>query len=165
MEAFTIEYVAKLVDFVLFVAFLVWLWRKYALPQLEAAADAENKRIASIEEALAKARADVEVARNAREAANGERETILRNADEAAAHDMERQAAEAKAQAERIRAHAEGEIERQRYAARVRLRIEMIEEALRKARREAAASSDEALQSRLVEQFLEELARNRKAGT
>ena len=165
MEGFgTLEYWAKVIDFVLFAAALVWLWQKFAKPQLEAASDAENARIAGIEDGLAKAKADLAAARVARETANAERETILRNADEAGARDLEAAVADAKGQAARIRAHAEGEVERQRYAAGVRLRIEMIEDALAKARRDAAARSDEALQSSLVDQLLGDLTRDNKAG-
>lgn len=165
MEGFgTLEYWAKVIDFLLFAAALVWLWQKFAKPQLEAASDAENARIAGIEEALAKAKGDLVTAHAAREAADGERETILRNADEAGARDLAAAVAEARAQAERIRAHAGGEVERQRYAAGVRLRIEMIEEALAHARRDATARSDEALQASLIDQLLEDLTRDRKAG-
>ncbi|HVA37181.1 MAG TPA: hypothetical protein VNJ51_06180 [Candidatus Dormibacteraeota bacterium] len=164
MEGFgTLQFWAKLIDFVLFVAFLMWLWIKYGRPQVEAAVDAENGRIAGAEQALAKARSDADAAREARRVADAEREAILHNADETGAHAVVEHVAEAKAQAERIRAHAEGEVDRQRYAARVRLRIEMIEDALIKARRDAAARTDESLQSSLVEGFLDDLARERKA--
>ncbi|TAM61301.1 hypothetical protein EPN52_02925 [bacterium] len=165
MEGFgTLQYWAKLVDFLLFAGALIWIWQKFAKPQLEAAANAENARIAGIEEALAKAKADLAAARAEREAAEGERESILQHADASGARDLESALADAKAQAERVRGNAEGEVERQRYAAGVRLRIDMIEDALAKARRDAAARSDEALQSTLVDQLLDELTRNRKAG-
>lgn len=160
----TLEFYAKIIDFAAFVGLLYWLWAKFGKPQLEAAADAENARIIAIEEALDRAKADAAAARTAREAANAEREVILRNAEEAAAHDLAEEVTAARAQAERIRAYSEGEVERQRYAARVRLRIEMIEEALASARGEAARRTDESLQSDLVARFVDDLARVRKDG-
>ncbi|MDE2572758.1 MAG: hypothetical protein KGM44_09590 [bacterium] len=164
MGAFgTLEFSAKVIDFVVFVALLVWLWMKYARPQLEAASEAENARIMAIEEALAKAKADAEAAREARRAADAERDQILRNAEESGVRDVAQQISDAEAQAGRIRAYAEGEVERQRYAASVQLRIEMIEEALAKARADAASRGDEALQASLVQRFLDDLARERKA--
>jgi len=162
MDAHFFESVAlwsQVAGAVAFLVVLVLLFRKYVIPAVAANERARNAEItgaesrrAALQAELAKAQADLERAdRDAAEIRNRLIEQI--------AQTRAQLKAEAKADGERLVRNAEGELERARLAARDRLRIEFIERALAKARKEAAAHVSDATNERLVTRTVDDLVR------
>jgi F0F1-type ATP synthase membrane subunit b/b' len=122
---------------------------------------AKNAEIKEAEERRERCRhecheAHAEVAR-----AEDDAREIHARIDVVAAREREQAVALARAEADRIVRNAEGELERQRIAARDRLRIEFIEKALAKARDEATRRVDDAANIRLVDATVNDLTRRR----
>jgi F0F1-type ATP synthase membrane subunit b/b' len=142
-----------------FLVALVLLFRKYVIPAVAANERARNAEItgaesrrAALQAELAKARADLERAdRDAAEIRSRLMEQIERTRAQLKA--------EAQADGERLVHNAEGELDRARLAARDRLRIEFIQRALAKARRDAAGRVSDATNERLVARTVDDLVR------
>jgi F-type H+-transporting ATPase subunit b len=144
-----------------FVAVAVWLFRKFALPAVRGAAVASNADLVNAEQRREELRAAVE-------AAKAERETAVRDAAAISARgliDAERAGAaivtDARDEGARLLVNASGEIDRARNAARDALRIEFIEKALLRARAMASAKIDDAIDTRLVNQTVDDLSSGR----
>ena len=152
-------FIAKLIDFVIFVATIVWLYNKFGQPALVAHQQAQNKLV---EDALAertRRAASVDEARRSIEQARVDsiRMVEIGRAQSLKLRDSEEQAATA--HAERVRAHAAGELERERY----RVRRELLEDTVAQAHERATAIAKQEIgpeqQRVLVERLLAELER------
>lgn len=153
-------FIAKVVDFVIFVVALVWLWNKYGVAMLTAQQEAQNKAVEDAvryreesEQALTDARSALETAKTdaARMVEIGTAQAARLVADERAA---------AEDHVKRILAHAAGELERERY----RVRRELLEETVERAHDEAQAivkrEVDPTRQRALVERMMDDLERS-----
>ena len=126
-------FIAKVIDFVIFVVALIWLWNRYGSPMLVAQQEAQNKMVEDAaayreqsEKALAEAQRALEVAK-----VDAVRMVEIGTAHATRLVTEERSAAEELGK--RILAHANGELERERY----RVRRELLEETVDKAHEEA----------------------------
>jgi F-type H+-transporting ATPase subunit b len=126
-------FIAKVIDFVIFVVALVWLWNRYGSPILSAQQEAQNK---AVEDAIAyreeceKALTDSE---RALEKAKVDSVRMVDIGTAQAARLVTEERATAEEHGRRILAHANGELERERY----RVRRELLEETVDKAHAEA----------------------------
>jgi F-type H+-transporting ATPase subunit b len=126
-------FIAKVIDFVIFVVVLVVLWNRIGAPMLVAQQEAQNKSVEDAnayreesEKALAAAHKTLEKAKSdaVRMVDIGTAQATRLVADERAA---------AEEHGKRIVAHASGELDRERY----RVRRELLEETVDKAHAEA----------------------------
>jgi F0F1-type ATP synthase membrane subunit b/b' len=144
---------------VAFLVVLVLLFRKYLVPAVIANQKARNAEIAEAEARRTRMLAEAAKARADIEDADRDAAEIARRCEVLATREHEHILAEAKAEGERLLHHAEGELERARYAARDRLRVELIEKALAKAREEAPARVTGDLNEKLVETTVADVVR------
>jgi F0F1-type ATP synthase membrane subunit b/b' len=144
---------------IVFLVVLILLFRKYLIPAVVANEQARNAEIVDAEKRLARMRADAAKARVEVETADRDAAEILSRVERIAARDREHILADANAEGGRLVRNADGELERARLVARDRLRIEFIEKALVRARTEAPARVDAALNSELVKRTVDDLAR------
>ncbi|HTJ27824.1 MAG TPA: ATP synthase F0 subunit B [Candidatus Limnocylindria bacterium] len=146
---------------VAFLVVVILLFRKYLMPAVKANQDARNAEIAEAE--ARRERINAELAQARGELTRADEDAVEIRARVAVAENREREKllADARHEGERLIQNAQGELERARLAARDRLRIEMIEKALVKARGEAARRVDAATETRLVEATLDDLTRGR----
>jgi F-type H+-transporting ATPase subunit b len=154
-------FIAKVVDFVIFVLALVWLWNRFGVAQLAAQQEAQNKAVddaASYREQAQRTLADAE-------AALGTAKTDARRMVEVGVAQASRlvddERSEAEAHAKRILAHASGELERERYRVRRELLEETVERAHREAQKIIANELDAAKQRALVERLMSDLESTR----
>ncbi|MEA2663684.1 MAG: hypothetical protein QOI11_628 [Candidatus Eremiobacteraeota bacterium] len=144
-----------------FLAVLILLFRKYLVPAVEANEKARNAEIAEGEARRERIKAEAAAARAEVERAQHEAEEIRSRAAAFGQREREHLLAEARADGERIVRNAEGELERARLAARDRLRVELIEKALVRARAEAPGRVDPSLNARLVDETVADLTRGK----
>jgi F-type H+-transporting ATPase subunit b len=126
-------FIAKVVDFVIFVVVLVFVWNRFGAPMLVAQQEAQNK---SVEDAAAYREQSEQSLADAQKALEKAKVDAVRMVDIGTAQ-AARLIAEERAAAEdhgqRILAHAAGELDRERY----RVRRELLEETVDKAHAEA----------------------------
>lgn len=144
---------------VLFIVVLVWLFNKFMIPAVVAAAKAKNEEIALAERRRDDMKAHVELLRGSLGAAQKDAQAIKARAIDQAQHERERALEESRLAGERQVRSADGELERARAAARESFRNELLEKALGAARSQAASRVDAGTNSRLVDQFLHSLER------
>jgi F-type H+-transporting ATPase subunit b len=126
-------FIAKVIDFVIFVVALVWIWNRYGSPMLVAQQEAQNK---VVEDAATYRDQSAKVLEEAQRALESAKVDSVRMVELGQAHAArliteERMAAEEHGR--RTVAHAKGELERERY----RVRRELLEETVNKAHAEA----------------------------
>jgi F0F1-type ATP synthase membrane subunit b/b' len=128
-------FIAKVVDFVIFVVGLVWAWNRYGSPMLVAQQEAQNK---AVDDAAAEREQSERALEEAQQALEKAKVDAVRMVEIGAAQAV-RLVAEERAAAEehrkRILAHASGELDRERY----RVRRELLEETVEKAHAQARA--------------------------
>jgi F-type H+-transporting ATPase subunit b len=144
-----------------FAVVLVLLFRKYLIPAVQANQKARNAQLADAEARRARVQTEAAKARGEIEAADRDAAEIRNRVARATERDRAHTLDEANAEGERLVRNAEGELERARLAARDRLRIELIEKALAKARAEAPKRVSDAVNTSLVEHTVDDLARGR----
>ena len=151
--------ISQIVGALLFVVLAVVLARKYLVGAIAAYTAAKNAEVRESELRREHMLADVQ-------AAQGEVGTAELDATEIESRGQamavrERAAAldAARHEAERLVHNAEGELERARLAARDRLRIEIIEHALRQARAQAPSRVDAATHRALIDETVRDLVR------
>ena len=144
-----------------FVVVMVVLFRRLLLPAVAAAAVARNAELVNAERRREQLRADVSAARAELEAATSEGLLIRERGLADAQREHDRIIEEARHEGTRLLVNARGELERGRLAARDRLRIELIEKALGRARAIATERLDPATNARLVARTVDELAERR----
>jgi F-type H+-transporting ATPase subunit b len=146
---------------VAFLVVLILMFRKYLIPAVVANQQARNAEIAEAEARRARTQAEAAKARADIESAERDALEIRSRVEALAKRTAAEILAEAKAEGERVVRNAEGELERARYAARDRLRIELIEKALVKAREEAPARVTDDLNEKLVRTTVDDVARGK----
>jgi F-type H+-transporting ATPase subunit b len=152
-------FIAKVIDFVIFVIALVWLWNKFGVSILTAQQEAQNKAVEDAvryreesEKALRDAQAALETAKT-----DAQRMVEIGTAQAARLTTEERAAAQE--HAKRILAHAGGELDRERYRVRRELLEETVERAHAQAQEIVKRELDPALQGTLVERLMTDLER------
>jgi len=126
-------FIAKVIDFVIFVVALVWIWNRYGSPMLVAQQEAQNK---VVEDAASYRDQSAKVLEEAQRALDSAKVDSVRMVELGAAHAarlITEERAAAKEHGTRTIAHAQGELERERY----RVRRELLEETVNKAHAEA----------------------------
>jgi F-type H+-transporting ATPase subunit b len=146
---------------VAFLVVLVVMFRKFLIPAVDANEKARNAQIAEAEARRTRVQSDAAKARGEIEAADRDAAEIRARAQHSTERDRAHALEEAKAEGERLVRNAEGELERARLAARDRLRIELIEKALRKARAQASGRVSDAVNAALVETTVADLTRGK----
>lgn len=143
------------------IAFLVvayLLFRRFMLPMVEAAAVSRNAELVNAERRREQLRAEVSTARAHLEEVSREALSIRERGRADAQREHEHIVAEGYAEGTRLLLNARGELERGRIVARDHLRVELIERALGRARSIATEKVDAALNNRLVNRTVDELA-------
>jgi F0F1-type ATP synthase membrane subunit b/b' len=144
-----------------FLVVVVLLFRKYLMPAVKANQEARNAEIAEAEARCERLKAELAKAKADLERAELDAAEIRSRVASIEKREREKVLADATHEGERLVTNAQGELARARMAAMDRLRIELIEKALQKARAEAAARVDDATNSRLVEEVVEDLTRGK----
>lgn len=144
-----------------FVVVVILLFRKYLMPAVKANQEARNAEIAEAEARCERLKAELAKARADLATAELDAAEIRHRVALVEKREREKLLGEAKHEGERLVSNAQGELARARMAAMDRLRIELIEKALQRARVEAAARVDDATNSRLVESVLDDLTRGK----
>jgi F0F1-type ATP synthase membrane subunit b/b' len=150
---------SQVISAVVFMAVLVWLWFRFLQPAVLAAQKANNRQIAEAERHRDEARAALDALQAEIEGARRDAEAIRRRAGDQALHEREAALAQAIEAGERALRGAAGELDRARSAARGRLRVELLERALRLARSGAEKRVDARLNRQLVDRFAATLER------
>lgn len=152
-------FIAKVVDFVLFVGVLVWAWNRYGAPILVAQQEAQNK---TVEDAAAEREQSERALEEAQRALEKAKIDAVRMVEIGAAQAV-RLVAEERAAAEdhgrRILAHASGELDRERYRVRRDLLEETVDKAHAQARDLVKASLSPTKQHALIGQLVALLER------
>ncbi|MBV9270248.1 MAG: hypothetical protein JO165_04085 [Candidatus Eremiobacteraeota bacterium] len=144
---------------VIFAMFLVWMFRKFIVPAIEAAQRAKNEEIAAAERHLADAnercaQLEAEVAR-----ADSDAAAIRRRGEEQGGVEYQATVREATEAGERALRNAGGELDRARAVAREQLRTKLVERALDIADARAAERVDANVNERLIKEFVNSLQR------
>ena len=154
-------FIAKIIDFIIFVSAIVWLFNTYGRPALISYQEAQNTLVADAETYRKKFEAAVEAANLAIEQAKADSIRMLDSGTVQAAKLIEDERNVALEHQKRILAHAGGELERERYRVRRELLEETVELAHARARELAKREIDPAKQQMLVERLIEDLERAR----
>ena len=154
---------SQVVGALVFIVVLVYLFARFVTPAIRGSQERKNAELAESERRRDEAKADLERARVEVAGADGDVAAIGERAQRDAVRERERLLAEAKAEGERVVRNAEGELARGRYAARARLRSELVEKAVAIAR-EAAARLDETADQRVIGGVLQAIEK-REDGT
>jgi len=154
-------FIAKVIDFIIFVGVIVWLWNKAGVKALVAHQEAQNKIVADAQTHRAQCEAAIGTAQAAVEQAKTDSVRMVAVSKTQAAKLVEDEKAGAHEHAKRILAHAGGELERERYRVRRELLEETVEAAHSHAQALAKREIDESLQQRLVDRLIADLERTR----
>ncbi len=146
---------------VAFLIVLIVLFRKYLMPAVQANQVARNAEIANAEKRREAVRAELAKARGESEAAEQDAAEIRSRIEIVTKREHDKLVAGARDEGERLVRNAQGEQARARLVARDRLRIELIEKALAKARADAPGRVDGATNARLVTDTIDDLARGK----
>jgi F0F1-type ATP synthase membrane subunit b/b' len=150
---------SQVISSFLFLGVIVWMWFRFAQPAVLAAQVAQNERIAQAERHRDEAKAAVELLQAEIDGADRDADAIRRRAVDQAGHERDAMLVEAREAGERALRSAQGELDRARAAARVRLRTELLNQAIELARTEAPARVNAALNAKLVSDFVGSLER------
>ncbi len=154
-------FIAKIVNFVIFVIALVFAWNKVIAKQLESQQEKQNEEVEGAQHALVEAEAAIENARAALDVAHADSKRMV----EFGAAQAERLVADTKVEAEahatRVLAHANGELDRERYRVRRELLEDTVERAHEHARRIVTEELDPSRQRALVDRLLSDLEKSR----
>jgi len=154
-----IAFWSQIAAFVAFLVAIVLVWKRFLEPAVVAAADASNRSIAEAERRRDEAVAALGALRDEIAGAERSAEAIRERAASQAVRERDAALAEARDAGERQVRGADGELERALASARERLRDEILERALKRARTEAAARVDRAENAVLVDRFIAGLER------
>lgn len=155
----TVAVISQTASALVFAAILVWVWVKYVMPAIRVAQEAENGRIAEAQRHLDESRAAIELLKTEIEGAKRDAASIRSRAGDQGDHERLSLLAETRDAGERSLVSADGELERARFAARERLRSDLLQKALRMARSKASERIDAATNAKLVDTFVTTLER------
>jgi len=153
-------FIAKIVDFVVFVVALVWGWNKFVARALEAQQEAQNKAVADAAQYVRDAADALERAKAAAEQAKIDARRMVDVGATQAARLVDAERAGAEEHAARVIAHASGELDRERYRVRRELLEETVERAHAKAKEIVKQRLDPPAQHALVSKLVDELERS-----
>ena len=153
-------FIAKIVDFVVFVVALVWVWNRVGVGALAAQQEAQNKAVEDAANARAEAAAALERAKTVLEQAKVDAQRMVEIGTSQGARLVESERSEALQHAQRVKAHADGELERERYRVRRELLEETVERATAQAKDIVRQRLDRAAQSALIERVIDDLERS-----
>jgi F0F1-type ATP synthase membrane subunit b/b' len=154
-------FIAKVIDFVIFVAAIAWLFNWKLKAALVTHQEAQNRIVEDAQAYREKCEASVTDANAAVERALADAARMIEVGKAQAARLVDEERAAARERAARILAHAGGELERERYRVRRELLEETVELAHTRARELAKREIDGAKQRALVERLLFDLERSR----
>ena len=154
-------FIAKIIDFVVFVIALVFVWNKFFAKELESQQEKQNLEVESAQHALVEAEAAIENARAALDVAESDSKRMVEFGATQAQRLVADTKVEAEAHAARVTAHADGELDRERYRVRRELLEDTVERAHEHARKIVADELDAARQQALVEKLLSDLEKSR----
>jgi len=140
-----------------FLVVTIALFRKFVLPAVRQGEIARNSDLVNTEHRRDQLRDEVARARGELEAAERDVLAIHARAETDARHEHEKIVADARREGLRLIQNARGELERGRIAGRDQLRIEFIEQALKRARELAAQEVNDAANARLVSKTVDEM--------
>ncbi len=144
----------------LFIGLLVFIWMRFISPGIVRSQERKNAELADAERRRDEARADIGNARHEVTATDGEIRAITARGETDARHVHDRMLATATAEGRRLVSNAEGELERGRYAARERLREDLVAKALDIARG-AATYINEGTNRRLIDEAVDAVDRQK----
>jgi len=154
-------FIAKFVDFIIFVGAIIWIWNRFLVKQLVAHQESQNKLVADAQLHRERAELAIAQAQQAIEQAKVDTVRMVSVGKAQAAKLIEDERAAALEHAKRILAHASGELERERYRVRRELLEETVEQAHAQARELAKHEIDAVKQQALVERMMADLERSR----
>ena len=146
-----------------FVIVLIWLFAKFALPAVHAGEVARNADLVNAEHRREQLRLDVAAARAEVEAAARDALAIYARAETDARHEHEQILTDARREGLRLLQNARGELDRGRIAAKDKLRIELIEKALNRARVFASEQLSDDINAVLVKKTFDDVASGKVA--
>jgi F-type H+-transporting ATPase subunit b len=147
-------FIAKLVDFIVFVGAVIFVYQKWGNPWLVSRQEAQNKAVEDAQAELARGQALIEAARRAVEQAELDATRMVEVGKAQAQRLVVEERAAAQEHARRILAHAAGELERERYRVRRELLEETVERATDAARDIVRRDLTPAKQNELVQSLL-----------
>lgn len=150
---------SQVVSSIVFIAALVYAWRRWLMPVFLAAQERSNAQIAEAERHRSEAKAALDLLREEIQSAGHDAELIARRANDQAEHERQAAITEANEGGERMLEDARKELQRARAAAAVRLRSELVAQALQVAREDAARRVGATVDARVIERFIGSLER------
>jgi F-type H+-transporting ATPase subunit b len=147
-------FIAKLVDFVIFVGAIVYVYQRFVKGALVAHQEAQNKAVADAVAYRAQCEQAVAAARRAIEQAKHDSTRMVEVGKAQAQRLVVDELAAAQEHAQRILAHAAGELDRERYRVRLELLEETVERATDAAREIVRRDLTPAKQNELVQSLL-----------
>ncbi len=160
MDYETIAVWSRIISTVLVLGLIYWIFRRYLAPAITSAQQARNAEISSAEGRRDTAKAEIETAKRELDQAKREAATMRENGTHTGERERTRLVADAEEAGKRSLRNAQGELARQRAAARDRLRFELIDRALARARADATLRINAGANLRLVEATVSRLERN-----
>jgi F0F1-type ATP synthase membrane subunit b/b' len=154
-------FIAKVLDFIIFVGAIVWVWNKWLVKQLVAHQETQNKIVADAQAHRSQSEAAVTRGQAAIEQAKIDAVRMVQVGQAQAAKLVADERVEAHEHAQRILAHASGELERERYRVRRELLEETVEQAHTRAQELAKRVIDPPKQDILVDRLIADLERAR----
>jgi F0F1-type ATP synthase membrane subunit b/b' len=133
-----------------FLIVMIWLFAKFALPAVRAGEVSRNADLVNAEHRREQLRLDVSEARAEVEAASRDALAIHARSETDARHEHEQILTDARREGLRLLQNARGELDRGRIAAKDKLRIELIEKALNRARALATEQLSDESNAKLV---------------
>ena len=152
-------FIAKVIDFIIFVAALVYLWNRFGSAMLVAQQEAQNKAVEDAQREREEAEAALLASQRALDQAKVDAKRMVEVGTAQARRLVEDESAAAQDHTKRVLAHAAGELERERYRVRRELLEETVERAHAQAQEIAARELDAVRQQKLVERALSDLER------
>jgi F-type H+-transporting ATPase subunit b len=146
-----------------FLIVLIWLFAKFALPAVRAGQVARNADLVNAEHRREQLRLDVAAARAEVEAAARDAIAIYARSETDARHEHEQILTDARREGLRLLQNARGELDRGRIAAKDKLRIELIEKALNRARVIATEQLSDDINALLVKKTFDDVASGKVA--
>lgn len=140
-----------------FIVVAIWMFRKWVLPFIVRTTERKNAEILDAEKYRDELRGRVEVAHGKIAEADREAVDIGSRAVNDAQLEHEAILNDGRRQGTLLLQNANGELERARFAARTKLRIEFIEKALVRAREIARERVDDSVNAQLVRRTVDEL--------
>lgn len=150
---------SQVVSSIVFIAALVYAWRRWLMPVFLAAQERSNAQIAEAERHRSEAKAALDLLREEIQSAGHDADLIAQRANAQAEHERQATIADANEAGERVLDDARKELGRARAAAAVRLRSELVAQALQVAREDATRRVGAAVDARVIDRFIGSLER------